>query len=192
MPKPDVIPTVPKDPTKPGTDIPNTPPDDGSGEKGEKDPAPKTFTQEEVDRIAGERAKRTQEKANKDLEDKIRAERADWDRQAKLSAEERDQEEAKRREQESKKREETISLRENRAEARELLLEKSIPSSVVDFVVDIDPDKTKENIEKFESVYLKAVEEGVTAKLAGTTPTAKDAPPTNEKLSTRDLVYGRK
>lgn len=41
---------------------------------------------------------------------------------------------------------------------------------MVDFVIDIDADKTSDNINKLEKAFNKAVEAGVKAKLAGTSP----------------------
>ena len=68
------------------------------------------------------------------------------------------------------KREQEITLRERRSEAAETLTEKGISTKLVDFVVDVDADKTAKNIETLTSVFNKAVEEGVKAKLAGQTP----------------------
>jgi len=41
---------------------------------------------------------------------------------------------------------------------------------LVDFVVDVDADKTKENINLLEKAYAQAVKAGVDKALAGTTP----------------------
>ena len=41
----------------------------------------------------------------------------------------------------------------------------------MDFVVDLDENKTKDNIEKLAKTYSKSVETGVTDKLKGTPPT---------------------
>ena len=41
----------------------------------------------------------------------------------------------------------------------------------MDFVVDLDLNKTKENIDKLAKTYNKSVETGVTDKLKGTPPT---------------------
>jgi len=136
--------------------------------------AKKTFTQEDLDRVAGERAKRAEEKAAKDLAAAIKKEREEWERQAKLSQEERDAEARKAREAETAEREKTITLRENRAEAREILQSKNISSDLVDFVVDVDIEKTKSNIDSLEKSFLKAVEIGVAEKLKGKTPEEKN------------------
>jgi hypothetical protein len=137
--------------------------------KGDK----KTFTQEDLEKALSERLKREREKADKALAEKLKSEREDWERQAKLSASEKETETQKKREAETAERERGITLRENRAEARDLLSEKSIPAALVDFVVDVDLDKTKANIDVLEEAYLKAVEAGVNDKLKGQTPVDK-------------------
>lgn len=134
----------------------------------------KTFTQEDLDRVAGERAKRAEEKAAKDLAAALKKEREEWDRQAKLTAEEKEAELRKQRDSESEARQRELDLRGNRYDAMDVLKDKNIPTDLVDFVVDVDLDKTIENIDKLEKAFLKAVEEGVAAKLKGNTPTEKN------------------
>lgn len=129
--------------------------------------------QERIDKVVSERLKREREKFDKDLADRLKKERDDWERQAKLSAEEREAEERKKREQETKERERNIILRENRAEAKELLQENEIPTDLVDFVVNEDLDKTKENINSLKEAFTKAVEKGINDKLKGQTPKEK-------------------
>ncbi|NCU39202.1 DUF4355 domain-containing protein, partial [Candidatus Saccharibacteria bacterium] len=65
---------------------------------------------------------------------------------------------------------------------------------LVDFVVDVDADKTKDNVNQLEKAYAAAVKAGVDKALAGTTPkdTSATKPQTDEKLSTKDLLFGKK
>ena len=154
--------------------------------KGKEDPQQTDAQkeQERIDKIVSERLKREREKADKELAERLKKEREDWERQAKLSAEEKEAEEKKKREQETADREREITLRENRAEARELLQEKNIPANLVDFVVDVDADKTKENISNLEEAFTKAVETGINDKLKGQTPKDKsDNSPTASEYS---------
>lgn len=135
--------------------------------------------QERIDKIVSERLKRDREKQQKEFDEKLKSELAERDRLAKLSAEEKAAEESKKRELETSTREREIILRENRADARELLQEKNISTDLVNFVVDVDTDKTKENIDNLEKAFLKAVEIGVEAKLKGNTPEDKSKPSAN-------------
>lgn len=131
----------------------------------------KTFTQADLDNLAGK--VRAEEKAKQDqaIKDAVANALAEERRQAKLTEEEREKEAKSRREAELKAREDNITLRERRVEAQELLKAKNIPIDLVDFVVDLDENKTKENIEKLAKTYNKSVETGVTDKLKGTPPT---------------------
>lgn len=133
----------------------------------------KTFTQEELEKTLDARLKREREKAEKETADRLKKEREEWERQAKLSQEEREKEERERMKQETAEREREITLRENRADARELLLEKNISADLVSFVVDVDADKTKENIEQLEQAFTKAVEAGIADRMKGETPKDK-------------------
>jgi hypothetical protein len=173
-----------EDKTNPNPEVPQ---DDKKG-KEEPKATDAQKEQERIDKVVSDRLKREREKYEKELSERLKKERDDWERQAKLSAEEREAEERKQREQETATREREITLRENRAEARELLQEKKIPTTLVDFVVDVDTDKTKENIASLEDAFAKAVEQGINDKLKGQTPKDKSTstPPTTE-MGTRVL-----
>lgn len=140
-----------------------------------KDTKGKTLTQEEFEKALSERLKREREKADKERAEALKKEREEWERQAKLSEEERKAEERKRMEQETAQKLRDITLRENRADAREILQEKNISTELVDFVVDVDADKTRENIINLESAFTKAVEAAVADRLKGQTPPDKSS-----------------
>ena len=137
----------------------------------EDNKAGKTFTQADMDNLAGKI--RGEEKAKNEEAIKIAVANAiaEHERQAKLTEEERLKETRSKREAELKAREEELTLRENKIKAQELLSQKNIPIDLVDFVVDLDESKTKDNIEKLAKTYNKSVETGVTDKLKGTPPT---------------------
>lgn len=156
------------------TPVVETPATTNSEDKGGK-----TFSQEDVNKIVSSRLEeekaKNQEAISKAVQEAIKEER----RQAKLTEEEREKEAKSKREAELKKREDNITLRERRLQAQELLQEKNIPIDLVDFVVDLDEIKTKENIEKLAGTYSKSVENGVTDKLKGNPP--KDFSNSNNK-----------
>ena len=131
----------------------------------------KTFTQEDVDKIVAKRLNEANAKNQTATDEAIKQAIAEYDRQAKLTAEEREKEAKTKREAELKAREDDITLRERRLQAQELLQEKNIPIELVDFVVDLDEKVTKENVENLAKTYNKSVETGVTDKLKGTPPT---------------------
>ena len=137
----------------------------------EENTAGKTFTQADMDALAGKIRGEEKAKHEQAVKDAIAQAIAEERRQAQLTAEERESEAKQRRDAELKAREDAITLRERRITAQELLSQKNIPIDLVDFVVDLDETKTKENIEKLAKTYNKSVETGVTDKLKGTPPT---------------------
>ena len=132
--------------------------------------AGKTFTQADMDNLAGKI--RGEEKAKNDLaiKEAIAQAIAEERRQAKLTEDEREKEAKSKYEAELKSREEQITLRENRVKAQELLAKKNIPIDLVDFVVDLDATKMEDKIEILAKTYNKSVETGVTDKLKGNPP----------------------
>lgn len=133
--------------------------------------AGKTFTQADMDNLAGNVRREEKAKTEEAIKIAVANAIAEHERQAKLTEEQREKEAKTRREAELKAREEDLTLRENKIKAQELLSQKNIPIDLVDFVVDLDESKTKDNIEKLAKTYNKSVETGVTDKLKGTPPT---------------------
>ena len=136
----------------------------------ESTPDDKSFTQADIDKAISERLKREKDASEKRIAETLRKEREEWERQSKLSEEQRAEEQRKQMESELSEKERNLALRENRADARELLIERGIDSTLVDFVVDVDADKTKDNVNQLEKAYAQAVKAGVDKALAGTTP----------------------
>ena len=131
---------------------------------------PKTFSQDEVNEIISKRVNEINAKNSEKTAKAIENALADYERKAKLSEEEKAHEEQERLKSELASKERDLLIRENRAEAREILQEKSMPSIFVDYVVDEDLDKTKENINKFEKVWNETVAKEIKKKLVGRTP----------------------
>lgn len=139
----------------------------------------KTFTQDELNNIVSERLREVKAKQDETVKNAVAEALAEERRQAKLTEDEREKEAKTRREAELREREQNLTLRENKIKAQELLSQKNIPIDLVDFVVDLDESKTKDNIEKLAKTYNKSVETGVTDKLKGTPPV--DFSSTNDK-----------
>ena len=157
---------------------------------------PKTFSQDEVNEIISKRVNEINAKNSEKTAKAIESALADYERKAKLSEEEKAHEEQERLKSELASKERDLLIRENRAEARELLQEKSMPSIFVDYIVDEDLEKTKENINKFEKVWNEAVAEEVKRKLIGRTPVDPSSRPNPDrdggKTSTLELLFGKK
>ena len=131
----------------------------------------KVFSQTDMDNLAGKIRGEEKAKNEQAIKDAVAQAIAEERRQAQLTAEERESEAKAKRDAELKAREDSITLRERRIEAMELLGQKNIPVDLVDFVVDLDATKTRDNIERLAKTYNKSVENGVTDKLKGAPPT---------------------
>ena len=137
----------------------------------DKNAGNKTFSQADMDNLAGKIRGEEKAKNEQAIKDAVAGAIAEYERNAKLTEEEREKEAKSKREAELKAREEEITLRERKLQAQELLQAKHIPIDLVDFVIDLDETKTKDNIEKLAKTFNKSVETGVTDKLKGTPPT---------------------
>ena len=132
--------------------------------------AGKVFSQADLDNLASKVRGEEKAKSEQAIKDAVAQAIAEERRQAQLTADEREKETKAKRDAELKAREDAITLRERRLMAQEMLSQKNIPIDLVDFVVDLDESKTKDNIEKLAKTYNKSVENGVTDKLKGTPP----------------------
>lgn len=142
--------------------------------------AEKTFSQLDMDNLAGKIRGEEKRKSEQAIKEAVAQAIAEERRQAQLTSEQRESEAKQKREAELKAREDDITLRERRLMAQEMLSQKNIPIDLVDFVVDLDENKTKDNIEKLAKTYNKSVENGVTDKLKGTPPTDFSNPNTDK------------
>ena len=131
----------------------------------------KTFTQDEVNTLIQKRIGEINAKNEERNKQAIQEALADYDRKQKMTEEERLSEARKQKDDELAEKERSITLRENRADAIEQLAELNIDTKLVDFVVDIDPEKTKENVKALDKAFKEAVSKGVEAQLKGKTPT---------------------
>ena len=131
----------------------------------------KTFTQDDVNGLIGKTKADLQKKNETAIAEAVANAIAEEQRKAKLSEEEREKENKAKASKELLDRENAITMRERRIEALELMAEKNIPNDLVDFVLDLDLEKVKTNIEKLSKTYSKSIETGITDKLKGNPPT---------------------
>lgn len=159
------------------TPMPEATPDDA--------PEPKSFSQEDVDRIVGERIKREREKMQRETKAQVDRARGEAERLAQMTAEQRAQEEAKKRQQELEAREADITRREVRAQAMETLAEKGLPKGLVDTLDCTNADTCQASLEAVEKAFKAAVEAEVNARLR--TPEPPKAG-TNRQPKEQDLT----
>lgn len=130
----------------------------------------KTFTQEELDRIVGERLAKEKGKYEKDVAAKVAAARTEAEKLAVMSAEEKAAAAAKQREETLTAREREIARREMRATALEALANKGLPAALADTLDMTDAEKCSASIEVIEKAFRAAVEQGVKDRMRGDPP----------------------
>ncbi len=129
-------------------------------------PAEKTFTQDELNKILADRLKSEQKRWEKKAAD----EKAEAERVAKMSAEEKAKHEQEKREREFAEREAELSRKERTATARDLLAEKGAPAALIG-AVDVSSDEAVTlSVEAVVKAFNEAVSAEVTKKLAGAPP----------------------
>lgn len=146
-------------------------PDDNAN-KGD-DQGSKTFSQDEVNEIVRKRINEANAKSEEKLKQAVADALAEQERKAKLTDEQRATEAQKAKEEEIAKREHDVTMRERRSEAMAIMAEQKLPTSMVNYLVDPDAEKTKSNITKFGEDWQKALEDAVKAKVGGSTPVDK-------------------
>ena len=123
----------------------------------------KTFTQDELDAILAKRLEREFKKYSENLE----AEKAEAERLAKLSADERLKEEQTKFEEERTQ----FLTQKAELEATKLLNQKGLPIEFTAYVTDLDAEKMTSNIEAFETIWNEALAKEVGNRLKSKTPT---------------------
>lgn len=141
----------------------------GQGEE-DKGDDPKTFTQEDVDKIIDKKFAQWQRKAEAESKKAIEAAMAEGERRAKLSAEERAKEEQAQREAEFAKREAELTRKELRAQAIETMAKDGIPAGMADILNYSDKESYEASYETVKKAYLASVQEGVEARMKGKPP----------------------
>ena len=143
----------------------------------------KTFTQDEVNQLIGKYRSEGKSKAEADIARAVADAKAEWERQSKLTEEERAKEASSKRERELEEKAKALSYRENTTTAKELLADKHIDTTMARFLVTADADETKKNVEEFEKAFAKAVEIAVEDKLKGKTPEDKSGAKNNSSTA---------
>lgn len=152
----------------------------GAAETGSEQPqetgqqAPRTFTQEDVDRIVNQRLARQQREADARVARARDEARTEAERLAAMTQEqriqhEREQTESAMRERESSiaAREAELARRELRAEAIETLASRGLPRNLEQILNYSSAEACSQSIDAVEKVFRDAVKAEVTKQLAG-------------------------
>lgn len=142
----------------------------------------KTYTQEEVDALLQKEGDRRISQYQKTLEKRQR----EANRLSKMSDSERAEYELSERERQLEERENRLILSENRAACTNILLQKGLDVSLVDFVVAADAETMNDNIKRLEKAFKASVKAEVEKRLSGTTPKKNLA--SDETMTKKDLM----
>lgn len=141
---------------------------DDKGTQGTEEP--KTFNQEELDKIVSTRLAKEQSKLEKKLEEERKQIKSEAERLAQLSAEDKEKELREQQEKELNTKKRELVLRENRLDGREKLSELKMPAEFIDFVLDEDKDSQDEKIDKMHKAWTTAVADEVKKQTKGEAP----------------------
>lgn len=134
---------------------------------------PKTFTQDDVNRIVQERLSKAEKAHKEKLDETVATAISEGKRLAELSAEERAAEEAKRREADVAKREQELAMRELQLDTQARLTDEGLSQEFAPFLIGADSETTNDNIKAFKAVYDNAISAGVEARLKDSIVTPK-------------------
>lgn len=158
-------------------------------------PAPRTFTQEELDRIIADRLSRQAAQYRAQIETARQEGRTEAERLAQMSAEERARHEqeqaqqaAQQREQQLTQREADITRRELRAQAIDTLISRDLPRELESVLDYSSADACNTSIANVERVFRAAVQKSVDERLrqSGVNLPAPGAQPDYSHMSDAD------
>jgi flagellar biosynthesis GTPase FlhF len=142
-------------------------------------PLEKTFTHADVDAIIAKRLAKEQ----KDITAKLAAARAEGEKVATMTAEEKAKHAREQAEAALAAREAEITRRELRTQALQTLGEKGLPRELAEIADTSDPEKLTASLTAIETVFRAAVEAGVADRLKGAPPKTSAAAPDSAAIS---------
>lgn len=132
--------------------------------------APKTYTEEEVQKLLQSEGDRRVTEAMKKAERKKQAAVKEATKLAQMNDEQKYQYELEQRERAIEEKEKALALAENKATASAVLADRGLSPQLVDLVVAEDADDMLENINKLDNAFKASVKAEVEKRLASKTP----------------------
>lgn len=139
---------------------------EAGGETAAQPDTERTFTQADVDRIVQQTIARERRRADA----AVQTARAEGERLAQMTADERARHDAQERESALARREADVSRRELRAQALETLAGKGLPHELADVLNYASADECNASIAIVEKAFRVAVQKGVDARMQGDPP----------------------
>ncbi|KEH95742.1 hypothetical protein Z962_07915 [Clostridium botulinum C/D str. BKT12695] len=124
-----------------------------------EDKKEKTFTQEELEKIISKRLERERKKADE--------EKAEAEKLAKMSAEERAKAEFEKEKQKFEDERKSFQKQQLELQVIKELTNKNLPTDFSKYLIGEDAETCMENIKTFETEFLNAVEKQVQERLKG-------------------------
>lgn len=141
------------------------------GEPGEPgEPGGQLFSQEELNEIISKRLSKERGKWEKDFKKQLEEEKKEAERLANLNAEQRKEEEYKKKLKEVEDKAKELRLQEEKIEAAKILTERGLASDFVHFLIGEDSQTTLDNINNFEKMYKEALKAEIGKRLPSGTP----------------------
>jgi len=139
-----------------------------TAETAKTETAEKSFTQDDINRIVSQTIASERKKA----EAQVAQARKEAEELAQMTAEQRAEHRMTEREAALAQREDTLSRREVRAGAVQLLLKKGLPAGLADALEYADSESATAAIEQLEQAFRAALQEGVEERMKGMAPAA--------------------
>lgn len=151
-----------------------------------------TFTQEELEKKlqseADRRVTQAKSKWEKEYQEKVKYERREAERLAKLSEDERQRELDERYKNELSKREKELLVKEMKLAAVDILTEKRLPVKFSDILIGETAEETQEKIKNFETAFRDEVERAVNDRLKSTTSAPSSGTKSSKSFNMNDLI----
>ena len=138
-----------------------------TGEAGNTE-QPRSFTQEDIDRIVTQRLARAQRDADQQIARARSEGRAEAERLARMTEAERrehDERAVRERERELSSREAELVRRELRAEAADMLALRGLPRELEQLLNYTDADACAQSVEALDKAFRSAVQKGVDERI---------------------------
>lgn len=159
----------------------------------ELEPEPKqTFTKEEAEAIASKRLAEEQAKWEKEYQEKLEKERAEAEKLAKMSADQRAKAEFEKQQQKFEEDRRAFEQERLNLEVRKQLSDNGLDQDFATFLIGVDAESSLENINQFKEAFNKAVESEVIKKISGNTPKAGSGAPTENLTYSQMLASQNK
>lgn len=151
--------------TDPNID-PNVDPNSDPGAGGD----PKTFTQEELNKILAKRLATEKAKFESEYKSKLESEKEEAAKLARMTSEQRQKAEFEKKVAEFESQQKEFKTAQLKMQTMTELGKEGLSSDFADFIMADDAEKTLSNLTAFKDVWQKALQAEVDKRLAGAPP----------------------